>query len=265
MNLKKLTSLLLKPYSSNKYTKDLFSVLYKVGLFGLYGDEWDFLRNGELRVMKMIANRHVEKAIIFDVGANEGTYCEHLLNVFNHQQVSLLVYGFEPATDTYGRYSDRFKNNPKVITNNVGLSDRTQILRLYKSKISSGFATLYKDNKFNFDASEDVAFTTLDEYSTTNKIDEIHFLKMDVEGHELAVLKGATNLLDARRIKAIQFEFGAGNMSARTFFKDFYDLLTANYRIFRIVKNGLVPVDKYAYNMEIFGRVTNYVAFLRPN
>ena len=57
------------------------------------------------------------------------------------------------------------------------------------------------------------------------KIDDIDFIKIDVEGHELAVLQGAVNMINQNRIKVIQFEFNVANILSRVFLKDFYDLL----------------------------------------
>src|SRR5258707_6529973 len=47
---------------------------------------------------------------------------------------------------------------------------------------------------------------TLDDFTEQNKIPSIDFLKIDVEGFELEVLKGAAGLLSSKRIKMILFE-----------------------------------------------------------
>ena len=183
-----------------------------------------------------------------------------LLDFFSQVDTDAKIHAFEPATDTYTRYFSRFKDIGNVKCNNIGLSDKVQTLRLYKSKASSGLASLYNTNKFEFNSFEDISLSTIDDYCLLHHIKIIDFLKMDVEGHELAVLKGAKGMLESKGIKIIQFEFGTGNISSRSFFKDFYDLLNSDFNIFRIVKNGLVQVEHYNYSLEIFGRVTNYVA-----
>jgi len=251
---------MLKPLSSNKYSRSFFEVLHKTALFGLFGDEWDFMRNGELRFAELIANKVKGQATVFDVGANEGIYCEELLHVFSEANVPVTVHGFEPAADTYSRYYKRFKNIEAVKCNNIGLGDKDESVNLFKSKDSSGFASLYQANKFDFNSAESIELTTIDKYCSLNAIDVILFLKMDVEGHEFAVLKGAQKMIDDGKIQIIQFEFGAGNISSRTYFKDFFDLLSGTYSIYRIVKNGLIPIPKYDYSLEVFGRVTNYAA-----
>jgi hypothetical protein len=88
-------------------------------------------------------------------------------------------------------------------------------------------------------------------------------MKMDIEGHELSALRGAANALGTGVIRALAFEFGSGNINSRTFFRDYWELLTKshNYRIRRVLPGGrLLPVDRYSEELEYFRGVTNYVA-----
>jgi hypothetical protein len=60
-------------------------------------------------------------------------------------------------------------------------------------------------------------------------------MKMDIEGHELFALRGAQRSLAAGKIGALAFEFGCGDINSRTFFRDYWELLTAaNFAIYRI-------------------------------
>lgn len=84
------------------------------------------------------------------------------------------------------------------------------------------------------DQNEEIAITTIDQHSQDNQIDRIHFLKLDIEGHELSALKDAEHMLEKERIDFIQFEFGGTNIGSRTYFKDFYFMFNDKYRIHRI-------------------------------
>ncbi len=66
---------------------------------------------------------------------------------------------------------------------------------------------------------------------------------MDAEGFELKILKGASGMLAAERIDGIQWEFAYNNVYSRVFFRDFYDLLSPRYHLFRLVKDGLYPLS----------------------
>jgi FkbM family methyltransferase len=87
-------------------------------------------------------------------------------------------------------------------------------------------------------------------------------LKLDVEGAELDVIRGAADTLARGSIDVIQFEFGGTNIDARTYFQDFFYLLNPSYRLYRIVADGLALIDRYRERYEIF-ETTNFVAFSR--
>jgi hypothetical protein len=81
---------------------------------------------------------------------------------------------------------------------------------------------------------------------------------MDVEGHELDVLMGGLNTLTLAQV--VQFEFGGCNIDTRTFFQDFWYLLTdAGFALYRISDSGPVRIPQYSELDECF-RTTNYLA-----
>lgn len=115
---------------------------------------------------------------------------------------------------------------------------------------------------FSPEHDEDVQVSTLDAFCAVEGISRIDLLKIDVEGLEFAVLTGAKKLIDASAINAIQFEFGVGNFEARTFFRDFFDLLGDRYDFYRIVSDGLRRVPRYHSELEQHAAI-NYLAVLR--
>ena len=84
-------------------------------------------------------------------------------------------------------------------------------------------------------------------------------LKIDVEGHEFNVLKGAEKLLSSNSVRYIQFEFSEFNMESGVFLRDFFNMLTPRYRIYRILRRGLAPLNTYNTYQEVF-KTTNYLA-----
>jgi hypothetical protein len=88
------------------------------------------------------------------------------------------------------------------------------------------------------------------------------FHEDDIEGHELAALAGATKALKSKTIGALSFEFGSGNVNSRTYFHDFWDLLSEHgYSVYRILPSGrALRIERYDENLEYFRGVSNYVA-----
>ena len=143
------------------------------------------------------------------------------------------------------------------------MSDSENSQLLYTNKDGSGLASVYKRKLDHFgismDKSEEIKLSTLDIYCKMNDIDRINFLKIDIEGHELNALYGAIELIKNKKIDYIQFEFGGTNIDSKTYFRDFYYLLNDNYKIYRILKDGLFEIATYKETYEIFSAI-NYLA-----
>jgi hypothetical protein len=126
----------------------------------------------------------------------------------------------------------------------------------------SGLASLHArdltEHHLAMTATEDVPVTTVDDYCAEHDIGRIDFLKVDAEGHDLAVLKGARGAIDEGRVRLIQFEFGGANIDSRTYLRDFVRLLTPRYKLHRLMVDGVEPVD-YTEAEEVFV-TANYLA-----
>lgn len=132
---------------------------------------------------------------------------------------------------------------------------------LYSDKEGSGLASLTKRRVDHFGIDflhqENVEVTTLDKWASINGF-EPQLLKIDVEGHELDVLKGSIQTLT--KLEVVQFEFGGSNIDSRTYFQDFwYFFNNLNFSIFRIAGSSLIPILGYKEQDETF-RTTNYLA-----
>ncbi len=69
-------------------------------------------------------------------------------------------------------------------------------------------------------------------------------------------------MIEEKKIRFIQFEFGPCNIDSRTYFRDFYDLLNENYSLYRIAANGLRAITRYTTDCEVFA-TSNFLAELR--
>jgi FkbM family methyltransferase len=200
-------------------------------------------------------------SVVFDVGANIGLWTNAILK--RHGEKVSQVHMFEPSKancDVLTQLKD-----PRMVINAFGLGDKEERRQLHSDKPGSGLASLYDRNidhhGIAMNLRELVSISTLDKYVESNHIEHIDVLKLDVEGHELAVLAGAQKTLE-RRISAIQFEFGGCNIDSRTYFRDLW--LFLNELGFRIAVLsplfGLLRIPRYSESLECFA-TTNYFAF----
>jgi FkbM family methyltransferase len=230
-----------------------------------YGNGGEYNLSGELQVVKRIfGNYSVNSVVFFDVGANNGNYAKQVIailaNKLNH------YYCFEPSEATRDTLINNISAIQRVSVYPYALSDVSEEKLLLSSSQSSGLSTFYERDisyhHIEYDSSELVQAITLDEFCSTIKIDFIDFLKMDIEGHELSALRGAKKLIEQRKIRFIQFEFGGCNIDSRTFLKDFYLILSKNYDLYRIQRYSIIKMPSYGEHLENF-TTTNYIAILK--
>ena len=139
-------------------------------------------------------------AIIVDVGA----HCGQMAKLFCHMAPNGHVYAFEP-----GRYAwslltktQQYHQFHNLTLINQGLSNTPQELILHtpiKKSGSVGFGLSsvghHQKNRFNNFIQENITLTCLDIFKIQNNIAVIDFIKIDIEGHEMKMLKGAINTL----------------------------------------------------------------------
>jgi FkbM family methyltransferase len=261
-----ILSKISRHYGELKYQK-IFQKFYEIGIYGMnYGNGAEFNISGEMDAIKYVQNKikHGPDFILFDVGANVGNYSKSVASLFKERNIT--IHLFEPSKEVFKQLTLEIAGMRNVFPNNRGLGEKSLTLKLFKSKQSSGLSSLYKRKLDHFniqmEETEEIEITSLDEYCRLNSIDRIDYLKIDVEGHELGVLKGATAMLNEKRIQFIQFEFGGTHIDSRNYFQDFYYFLKDNYDIYRIVKDGLVKIEGYREEQEIFLGI-NYLAELK--
>ena len=254
---------LLKNQLGKKRWQKIYEYMFRIALEGMnYGNGGDFKISGELNVLKYIQQKYKdEKSLtIFDVGSNIGQYSKTVSDFFNSKAI---IHSFEPSKKAFELLLNTVSDRTNIIPNNIGLSDIEKDLILYTNVEASGLASVYQRKLEHYrifmDKSEPIKLSTIDNYCQYNNIDKIHFLKLDIEGHELSALKGAKLMIDNKKIDFIQFEFGGCNIDSRTYFQDFYYLLKDKYRIYRIVKDGLFEISDYNETSEIFTTI-NYLA-----
>ncbi|NND34057.1 MAG: FkbM family methyltransferase [Saprospiraceae bacterium] len=141
---------------------------------------------------------------------------------------------------------------PNVITNAFGLSNQSG-----QGKILVDTMSLYEKNQTGNDTTsqnhEFIHLSTIDKYCQEHKISQIDFLKIDTEGHDLFVLRGASEMIEAEQIKRIQFEYSAFNIYSRTMLRDFFSFFQDRpYSIFQIMPKGLREIPIYDFSLENF-------------
>ena len=111
-------------------------------------------------------------------------------------------------------------------------------------------------------SSTSVNVDTVDKFCEREHIETIDLLKIDTEGFEMEVLAGAARMIKDDRIAAIQFEFGDMFIRSPYHFVDFWDLLSPEYDLYRILRSGLQLIKCYSSDLEIY-KTANFLCLLR--
>jgi FkbM family methyltransferase len=196
--------------------------------------------------------------VVVDVGANMGAWTREALRALPQAT----VHAFEPSEAAFAALSSAFEAEPRVSLHRLALGDSNGQATLYTNDPGSGIASLTKRrlDHIGVEMSEEekISVRTLASWADEAGLDAADVLKLDVEGHELDVIRGAGHLLD--RVRVLQFEFGGCNIDTRTYFQDFWYLLTdAGFRLYRLGPTGLRAIPEYSEYEEVFV-TTNFFA-----
>jgi len=128
-----------------------------------------------------------------DVGANTGAYSYYMLKYSAH------VISFEPNIDHWRRL--RRLLGTRCHLESAALSNDSRHVKLRVDEHNDGLATIEERNSLTWAADEsavvcrDITSRTLDSFSLSN----ISLIKIDVEGHEEAVIEGASKTIALNR------------------------------------------------------------------
>ncbi|MEL7038529.1 MAG: FkbM family methyltransferase [Cyanobacteria bacterium J06592_8] len=176
---------------------------------------------------------------IFDIGANIGQTSLFLNKHFNNAE----IFAFEPASQTFKSLCENSQHAERIKPFNLAVGSQEDEL-LISIRENSELNTLVRESSKNTALEktvETVKVTTVDTFCQQQKIEKIDLLKMDVQGFELEVLKGAESYLKNNLVSFIYSEvsFEKANKECQEF-GELHDFLRKNnfrfsgfYELFR--------------------------------
>lgn len=149
-----------------------------------------------------------ENPVILDVGANRGQTIEMLCGTFASPQ----IIAFEPSASVFGElqrtYGARCRD---VLHMALGAHDEVkEFINYERSEFSSlrrlAPSALHEFSEIKVRSVEQVQVRCLDSLLPELGLAEIDLLKIDTQGHDLDVLKGARMLFQQGRVKRVLVE-----------------------------------------------------------
>lgn len=182
--------------------------------------EYGFFEHEELSIiLNFLRSKELTRGFALDVGANIGNHSLYFDSYYDG------VYAFEPHPLTFKILELNSKLGNNIIAKNIGASDNSGELSLVNELYSLGGASLHAEN---YEGRKDIQISRI----TVEPLDSIEYLlekdisliKIDVEGHELQVLKGCKELIN-RNKPVLMFEqhlrdFSGDDNKVLNFIKD---------------------------------------------
>jgi len=161
----------------------------------------------------MFKKLKIKPIIILDVGCRWGFADKFLLG---DDCENLKIYGFDPDENECERL-DKLYATDNISLVPIALADKPGKRVLYLTK-EPACSSLYKPNKnltenyFALDCAKEVSqieveVSTLDIWAKETEIKYVDYIKIDTQGAELSILKGASSILSSVRFLEVEVEF----------------------------------------------------------
>lgn len=184
---------------------------------------------------KILAQYEIETVI--DIGANNGQFASHIREILPDAR----ILSFEPLPEVYRQLCNKVSNDLLIKVFPFALSDKEGEIDINQSSFSpsSSLLAMSELHKEEFPFSSDhstisVQMRTLDGLFHQGLIPLIGnlLIKMDVQGHEDAVIRGAEHVISRAHLVIVEVGF-LSLYEGQPLFEDIYDLMRSLGFVYR--------------------------------
>ena len=162
--------------------------------------------------------------VLYDIGANIGVYSLYFAKLSKSNK----VYSFEPEAFNYFTLNSNIYINKlsNILAFNIGIGDKNEFNELYVGKFESGRSGHNigsKSSQFHQDISykQGIFSFTLDSLWEKYGLPFPSIIKIDVDGFEPNIIKGAEKTLQDSRLESILIEIDSQNSAIENILKSF--------------------------------------------
>ncbi len=146
---------------------------------------------------------------VLEIGAADGRDTMKLAKAFPQATVT----AFEPLSENFEKLATAAISQPNIVAVNAAASESSGRMKFYITELADASSLLMPlRTELTFDKYMTLASETLvdvksiDEWARDSKVNRIDIMKLDAQGAELGILKGAKQLLGRRDIGVIYSE-----------------------------------------------------------
>jgi FkbM family methyltransferase len=140
-----------------------------------------------------------DSPILFDVGANIG----QTIDAFRYRWPSASILSFEPSPKTFAAIKSSHAARAELYQ--LAFAERRGTMDFHvtsKHSVNDSLLPMPGDEGHTVQ----VEARTIDDFCAEHAIDRIDYLKIDTQGYDLNVLKGAAGMLAAKNVRAFSVE-----------------------------------------------------------
>ena len=209
-------------------------------------------RNGEAWFINTIAP---DVSVFVDVGANVGNWTALMLGAAPAARGVL----FEPGSEALVRLTSRYASDDRITIVSAAAADRPGTADFFEEDGAGESSSFIAGNNGREMSRTNVDLVTLDDELERLGVDHVDLLKIDAEGFDLHVLRGARRMLAAGRIGAVQFEYNTSWREAGGTLAAADALMAASDLKLYALRNGELRTFNLWRLGELFA-MANYVA-----
>ena len=170
---------------------------------------------------------HFPSQTIIDVGAHDGRSALKFAKI----APSAKIWSFEPNERVFEALVARTRHNPNITPVALALGSASRRATLNITAASVNTSLLEYNNPVGTDrvvGQVEVEVSTLTAFCREKNIDNISILKVDAQGFDLEVLRGAKELLESNKVGAVYVEvMFEPSYTGQAYFEDIFRALTS--------------------------------------
>jgi FkbM family methyltransferase len=211
--------------------------------------------NGEYWLLEQALQASTAPQVLLDIGANRGNWTAEALRLVQ-PEASIHIHAFEPSLATRSMLAARFVQSGAVTVQAYALADAQGEAIFYTREDGAGTNSLSPSSGPN---AELTRVTTIDGFLQESGIATVSMVKIDTEGFDFLVLRGAQKTLHDGHMGVIQFEYNWRWLLNHACLRDVFELISNKpYRLGKLVGSDLELFDGWHAELDRFFE-TNYV------
>lgn len=164
---------------------------------------WRLRFKSEVASIQYVREADLDGVTVLDIGANKGVFSIYMSRAAGPNG-KLVSFEAQPELGAHLCAVKKSFSLDNMTLVNKGLSSSTGVLTMRRSEAGSGMASFHKAPAEGLDEI-DIPVIKLDDYVAGHELGPVRFIKCDVEGHELQVFQGGSELL-RRDLPTLLFE-----------------------------------------------------------